>query len=78
MVVLPPTANHPWKQRYEGMKVWRPVEPGLEEAEIAPVARSQTRKVSSPPAETARRPSGVRFTLGTIPVCHFMMSLKST
>ncbi len=31
----PPTANHPWKQRYEGMKVWRPVEPGLEEAEIA-------------------------------------------
>jgi hypothetical protein len=31
----PPTASHPWKQRYEGMKVWRPVEPGLDEAEIA-------------------------------------------
>jgi transposase len=31
----PPTANHPWKRRYGGMKVWRAVEPGLEEAEIA-------------------------------------------
>jgi hypothetical protein len=20
----PPTANHPWKQRYDAMKVWRP------------------------------------------------------
>jgi hypothetical protein len=31
----PPTANHPWKQRYEGMKVWRPADPGPDEAEIA-------------------------------------------
>ncbi|MEE9162044.1 MAG: ISNCY family transposase [Candidatus Neomarinimicrobiota bacterium] len=31
----PPTANHPWKQRYDGMKVCRPPRPGLDEAEIA-------------------------------------------
>ena len=31
----PPTANHPWNQRYDGMKVWRPLGPGLSEAEIA-------------------------------------------
>jgi len=31
----PPTANHPWKQRYLGMKVWRPLGPELNAAEIA-------------------------------------------
>ena len=31
----PPTANHPWKQLYEGMNVWRPLDPGPDEAEIA-------------------------------------------
>jgi hypothetical protein len=31
----PPTANHPWKRRYGGMKVWRAVEPGQDEAKIA-------------------------------------------
>jgi len=31
----PPTANHPWKQRYDGMKVWRPLRPGLDETETA-------------------------------------------
>jgi hypothetical protein len=31
----PPMANHPWKQRYTGMKVWRPLRPGLDGAEVA-------------------------------------------
>jgi len=31
----PPTANHPWKQRYDGMRVWRSPGPGLQEAAIA-------------------------------------------
>jgi hypothetical protein len=31
------TPNHasPWKQRYDAMKVWRPLEAGRREAEIA-------------------------------------------
>jgi hypothetical protein len=31
----PPTANHPWKQRYDAMKVWRPLGPELDGAEVA-------------------------------------------
>jgi transposase len=32
--VTRPAASHPWKQRYDGMKVWKPAEPTLGVAEI--------------------------------------------
>ena len=53
-----PTANHPWKQRYEGMKVWRPAEPALTAAEIA---------LASPalrPKRSADGLAGLRFERG--------------
>jgi hypothetical protein len=54
----PPTASHPWKQRYDGRKVWRPSGPGLSEAEIA---------LASPalrPKRSAFGLAGLRFGAG--------------